>query len=335
MDSLSTFLQAMRPALEQALQEAVRPWQEPPLLGAMVQHHFGWQDPKARRGKRVRPFLLLLSHEAAGGNWRQALPAAVAVELIHNFSLIHDDIQDQSPTRRGRETVWHRWGAAQAINAGDALFALAFAQMGGLEAHFPPARVVEAVNVLARACLALVQGQVLDLAFEDRDQVTLEAYWRMVRGKTAALLTAATDLAALLAGVDAARRQAFRTFGERLGMAFQVWDDYLGIWGDPARTGKPVADDILARKKSFPVLYGLARPESPFAQRWQDPAPFTPEEARQMARWLEAMGGKEYTLQTTRRLTQEALDALRQARPQEPAASALEALALSLVGRQT
>jgi len=193
----------------------------------MVEHHFGWRDAAAKKGKRVRPFLLLLVHEAAGGRWQQALPAAVAVELIHNFSLIHDDIQDRSETRRGRPTVWARWGKAQAINAGDALFAQAFAVMAPLQEAFGPQRALEAMRVLAQACVALVQGQVLDLAFETRSAVT---------GR----------------------------FGETLGLAFQVWDDYLGIWGDPAKTGKSAADDLIAGKKTLPVLYGLQQPESAF-----------------------------------------------------------------------
>lgn len=333
--SLEVYLSTFLPALEKGLQATLEPWYQHParLLATMAVHHFGWEDPQAKRGKRVRPVLLLLTHEAAGGTWQDALPAALAVELVHNFSLIHDDIQDQSTTRRGRPTVWARWGIAQAINAGDALYALAFAQITALDKAFPHAHVVEALRLLAQTCIALVQGQVLDLAFEQREDVTLDEYWTMIHGKTAALLAAAAELGALLANTSAQRRTAFRRFGEYLGLAFQVWDDYLGVWGDPAQTGKSAADDLIARKKTFPVLYGLAQPDSAFARRWYA-GPISPEEAPEVARLLAETGAREHTLQTARRLTEEALNALDEAQPRDPAGQALRELAHALVGRQ-
>ncbi len=331
---LTAYRASFLPALEDALREAVTPWQAHPaaLLFDMVEHHFGWRDAAAKKGKRVRPFLLLLVHEAAGGRWQQALPAAVAVELIHNFSLIHDDIQDRSETRRGRPTVWARWGKAQAINAGDALFAQAFAVMAPLQEAFGPQRALEAMRVLAQACVALVQGQVLDLSFETRSAVTVEEYMTMIRGKTGALLAAAAEVGALLAGAEAQRREAFRRFGETLGLAFQVWDDYLGIWGDPAKTGKSAADDLIAGKKTLPVLYGLQQPESAFARRWRE-GPITPDEAPQVARDLAATGARTFVREQAARLTREALAALDAAQPLPRPGEALKALAQELLGR--
>ncbi len=331
---LTAYRASFLPALEDALREVVTPWQAHPaaLLFDMVEHHFGWRDAAAKKGKRVRPFLLLLVHEASGGQWQQALPAAVAVELIHNFSLIHDDIQDRSETRRGRPTVWARWGKAQAINAGDALFAQAFAVMAPLQEAFGPQRALEAMRVLAQACVALVQGQVLDLSFETRSAVTVEEYMTMIRGKTGALLAAAAEVGALLAGAEAQRREAFQRFGETLGLAFQVWDDYLGIWGDPAKTGKSAADDLVAGKKTLPVLYGLQQPESAFARRWRE-GPITPDEAPQVARDLAATGARTFVREQAARLTREALAALDAAQPLPRPGEALKALAQELLGR--
>ncbi len=332
---LEHYRSQMLPALEQALQQALKPWEDHParLLAEMVTHHFGWQDPQARAGKRVRPLLLLLVHEAAGGSWRQALPAAVAVELIHNFSLIHDDIQDRSRTRRGRPTVWARWNVAQAINAGDALFAQAFGVLHALGDPFGPERALEAVHHLAQACIVLVQGQVLDLQFETQEQVSLEAYLTMIEGKTAALLAAAARVGALLAGAPEHQQQGFEAFGRYLGLAFQMWDDYLGVWGDPRHTGKSTADDLVAGKKTLPVLYGLQDPDSPFARRWRQGA-VTEEEAPRLAQWLAEQGAREYVRAQAQGYTRQALQALDAAGPREPAGQALRELADALLGRR-
>lgn len=233
-----------------------------PFYG-MMRYHLGWVDEgfspiEAKGGKRLRPLLCLLVCEAAGGNPEQALPAAVAVELVHNFSLVHDDIEDASPLRRHRPTVWRVWGVPQAINVGDALFALAQLALQGLaEQGIPPARALAAFEVLEGACLALTEGQYLDLNFEERLDVTVEEYLRMIRGKTAALLAACAHLGALVASDDTELLTHYRSFGENLGMTFQIVDDILGIWGEESVTGKPVADDIRQRKKSLPVVYAL------------------------------------------------------------------------------
>jgi geranylgeranyl diphosphate synthase type I len=229
----------------------------------MMRYHLGiagtgGEATAAWAGKMVRPALCLLSCEAAGGRRRQALPAAAAIELIHNFTLIHDDIEDISHSRHGRDTVWRVWGEGQAINAGDGMFALAHVALYRLlEAGVAPPQVLEAARLLDEASLALCEGQNLDLEFEERLDVTCDDYLAMVSGKTAALMGAATAVGALLGGASEDAVAAFKEFGRRLGVAFQIRDDVLGIWGDAAQTGKPAGDDIATRKKSFPVVYAL------------------------------------------------------------------------------
>jgi geranylgeranyl diphosphate synthase type I len=229
----------------------------------MMHYHLGSAGPEgrpaaARAGKMLRPALCLLSCEAVGGRRRQAAPAAAAIELLHNFTLIHDDIEDASESRHGRDTVWRVWGEAQAINAGDGMFALAHLTLHRLfEAGVAASQVLEAARLLDEASLALCEGQHLDLEFEKRLEVTSDDYLAMISGKTAALIGAATAVGALLGGASEDTVSAFKEFGRCLGLAFQIYDDVLGIWGDPVEMGKPAGDDITARKKSFPVVYAL------------------------------------------------------------------------------
>jgi geranylgeranyl diphosphate synthase type I len=229
----------------------------------MMRYHLGIAGPggeptAARAGKMLRPALCLLSCEAVGGRRRQALPAAAAIELIHNFTLIHDDIEDASHSRHGRDTVWRVWGEAQAINAGDGMFALAHLALHRLlEAGVAAPQVIEAARLLDEASLALCEGQNLDLAFEDRLNVTRDNYLAMVSGKTAALMGAATAVGALLGQASEDTVGAFKESGRHLGLAFQIRDDVLGIWGDTVETGKSASEDIVTRKKSFPVVYAL------------------------------------------------------------------------------
>ncbi|MBL7183066.1 MAG: polyprenyl synthetase family protein [Anaerolineae bacterium] len=238
----------------------------PPYLPSfynMMQYHLGWIDEDfapttGGTGKRLRPIMCLLTCQATGGDPDQALPAAAAIELVHNFSLVHDDIEDKSHLRRGRPTVWKIWGVPQAINAGDGLFVLAHLTMQRLATKGAlPRRVLTALEILDQACLALTEGQYLDLSFETRLDVDAEQYLSMIRGKTAALFSAAAQLGALVAGSDPAPIARYRRFGENLGLAFQIVDDILGIWGDPRVTGKPAADDIRQRKKTLPIVRAL------------------------------------------------------------------------------
>ena len=331
---LQTYREAMLPALEAALQRYVERHIRPEALARMVAYHMGWEGrgagPRAR-GKRVRPWLTLLTAQAAGGAWEPALPAAAAVEFIHNFSLLHDDIQDQSPLRRGRPTVWHLWGVAQAINAGDALFALAFRALADLAPN--PTWSEPPTALLATACLRLTQGQHLDLAYEGRTDLDEDAYWPMVEGKTAALLETAALLGAYAGGLGPEQAAAYGQFGRALGLAFQVWDDYLGVWGDPTRTGKSTASDLVARKNSLPVLYGLRQRGSAFARRWAQGA-IREDEAPRLAALLADAGARDYTTAQAQAWTQRAHAALDAAPAADPQAhAALRALAERLLKR--
>jgi geranylgeranyl diphosphate synthase type I len=231
----------------------------------MLRYHLGWVDPAGRPtggrpGKGIRPTICLLACQATGGDWQRAVPAAAAIELIHNFSLIHDDIEDRDVVRRGRPTVWKLWGEAQAINAGDTMFVLSrLALHRLLDRDLPPALVQAASLAFDRACLALCQGQFLDLSFEDRLDVTADEYLAMVGGKTSALMGLSAGLGALIGSGDPALAETYRRFGAGLGFAFQIYDDVLGIWGDESQTGKPAGNDLRRRKKSFPIVYALSR----------------------------------------------------------------------------
>ena len=301
----------------------------------MLAYHLGWEGegsgPEAR-GKRIRPLLTLLACASAGGEWPDCLPAAAAVELIHNFSLIHDDIEDNSPLRRGRPTIWKKWGVPQAINAGDTMFTLAFLALQRLNETAGPETAVLANQMLQAACLRLTQGQYLDMAYESAGELPLEAYWTMVGGKTAALLEACTGLGALVAGASEARQEAYRAFGRDLGLAFQVQDDLLGIWGDAALTGKSAESDLVSGKKSLPVLYGLSQ-QGEFASRWSDRRISTWEVAS-IAALLEAEGARAYAEQVANQLTARAIAALEDAEPKGEAGAALEELANRLLKRR-
>jgi geranylgeranyl diphosphate synthase type I len=301
----------------------------------MMDYHLGWEGEGAgpeARGKRIRPLLVLLTAASAGGDWQVALPAAAAVELVHNFSLIHDDIQDDSPMRRGRLTVWKKWGIPQAINTGDAMLTLAHLWLLRLETTTSPSIALQAANILQNACLLLTQGQFLDLAYESQTSLPMDAYLHMVAGKTAALLAACTEIGSLTAGADANHCQLYHKFGHSLGLAFQAQDDILGIWGNAALTGKSTASDLLAGKKSLPIIFGLNQ-GGLFAQRWTE-GPIQPEEVEALAAQLKVEGALQYTQETAGNLTRQALDALAEAEPQGEAGQALISLANQLLGRQ-
>lgn len=233
----------------------------------IMQYHLGWRDESlqpavAPAGKRIRPMLCLLACMAAGGNPQAALPAAAGLELLHNFSLIHDDIEDNSPTRRHRPTAWSLWGAPIALNAGDGMFGLAHAAFFELASRgVPAATILAALQRFVETCLALTEGQYMDMTFETRLDVTADEYYAMIAGKTGALLGAAPEIGALIGGAAPQVAAGFREYGEALGRAFQLQDDILGIWGDEKLTGKSTASDILTRKKSLPVVLALNHPD--------------------------------------------------------------------------
>jgi geranylgeranyl diphosphate synthase type I len=242
----------VRPALKRALARL------DPTSRAIASYHLGWTDPDGRPqeggGKAVRPALALLSARAAGATLETGLPGAVAVELVHNFSLLHDDLMDGDLERRHRPTVWALWGGASAILTGDALLVLAQQVLLDLAT----AEGAAAARLLADATQELVRGQAEDVAFEERPVVGVEQCLTMAAGKTGALLSASASIGAVLAGAPGSLCAALAAFGRELGLAFQLVDDLLGIWGDPAVTGKPVLSDLRTGKKTLPVTWALA-----------------------------------------------------------------------------
>ena len=252
--------QLLAPYLEPALATLA---DRAPLLATMVRYHLGQLDDDLQpapagaidRGKRIRPLVAILATVATGGLATTGAAVATSIELLHNFTLIHDDIQDESPLRRHRPTVWHKWDIKQAINAGDALFAAAHLPFFALPAQGVPAeRCLALLDAFARTTIAIVEGQTLDLSFEGRDDVTAADYLTMIRGKTAAIVEYAAWAGGALGTDDPARTARFREFGLALGLGYQLRDDLLGIWGDAATTGKAPADDIRRRKQSLPIL---------------------------------------------------------------------------------
>jgi geranylgeranyl diphosphate synthase type I len=274
-----------------------------PATRAVAEYHLGWTEADGTprpggAGKGVRPTLALLSAEAAGAPAEVGVPGAVAVELVHNFSLLHDDVMDHDRERRHRATVWALWGESSAILTGDAMQALATEVL--IEAPSPFASA--AARELMLATRELIRGQVEDLSFETRAVVGLEECLEMADGKTGALLAASSCIGAILAGADECVVDALRQNGRHLGAAFQLVDDLLGIWGAPALTGKPVLSDLRARKKSLPVTYVLGHggADGEELAEWyaaERPADGDADDVlRQVAALIERAGGRAWAL---------------------------------------
>ncbi len=341
--SLNELIPTMLPAIEAELQRQVARLDQPRTkpFHEMLTYHMGWTGEDAgpeAAGKRIRPLLVLLTAASTGQpssnveTWESALPAAAAVELVHNFSLVHDDVQDNSDKRRGRATVWVKWGAPMAINVGDALFVQSNQAIIDLAKHYPAETVIRAAKILHDTCLDLTRGQYLDMSYEGRRDLQVDDYWPMVSGKTAALLAACTSIGALLGGADEATIEAYRSFGHYLGLAFQAQDDLLGIWGNETQTGKSAASDLVEGKNSLPVLAGLGK-KGKFAQRWAQ-GPIKPEEVQEIADLLASESAYGYTYEAAKQMTDLALNNLRAADPQGAAGAALYELAEKLLNRQ-
>lgn len=232
-----------------------------PFIANVARYFFGWVDTSfqptvSQKGKKLRSTLNLLVYEAIIGSHRPALPLAAALELLHTYSLIHDDIIDRDSERRGRPTVWKIWGDGMALNCGDALHALAFQSLTGL-VDSPAAKILELCSAFITASIRLTEGQHLDISFEKAMDVSEKMYLAMIARKTAALIEYATYSAAFLATTDQDLITSYQKFGYNLGMAFQIRDDYLNIWGDPKTVGKPQYGDLTNRKKTLPIIYTL------------------------------------------------------------------------------
>lgn len=330
------------PALRRAVGEL------PPPQRQVAGYHRGWHaadggpvpGPAAERGagaggkggKAVRPALVFLSAMAVGAAPETAVPGAVAVELVHDFSLLHDDVIDADPLRRHRPAVWAQYGTPAAVLTGDALLISALAVLSADSTpHAGPA-----TRELSRMLEDLLRGQSQDVAFEKMPRVRADEYLEMAEGKTGALMGCACALGALLAGASERRSAGLRDFGRHLGIAFQCVDDLLGIWGATQRSGKPVGADVAARKKSLPVVVALAD-EGPAGRRlaalYDRPEPLTGTDVALATELIEQAGGREATELEAERQVGTAMRALAHAEPVPSVYRQLHDLAILLTRR--
>ncbi|WP_320777544.1 polyprenyl synthetase family protein [Streptomyces sp. CRN 30] len=325
-----------------ALREAVAELPEPERL--IEGYHRGWHPADGRPpspaaepggrpgGKAVRPALVFLAARAVGGTAECAVPGAVAVELVHDFSLLHDDVIDGDPLRRHRPAAWTVYGTPAAVLAGDALLVVALRTLSAV----PGVRGAAALRELVATLADLMRGQSQDVAFEREERVGARDYLAMAEGKTGALMGGACALGAVLAGADERRVAALREFGRRLGVAFQCADDLLAIWGDSRRSGKPVGADLAARKKSLPVVVALADDGAAgrgLAELYGRPGPLDAAAVAAAARLVEEAGGRAATEREAQRQVTAALRALAGARPAPEAYRQLHAVAQAMTRR--
>ncbi|OIK05298.1 polyprenyl synthetase family protein [Streptomyces monashensis] len=329
---LERYQQLTGPRLRHAVERLTEP------VRTVARYHFGWCDEHgdpddAGWGKGVRGALVLAAAQAVGGPPDQALSSATAVELVHNFSLLHDDLMDGDRMRRGRRTAWSVFGEAQAVLAGDALLALA---LDTLACAPPPPVNSAATQEMCRALLHLVAGQGSDLAFEKRQEVSPQECLTMAAGKTASLLAAACALGALSANGTADQVAALREFGHQVGMAFQLVDDLLGIWGDTRATGKVTGGDLRRHKKSLPVvaaLHGGSEAGRRLAELYRLPRPLDEAHVARAARLVEDAGGRAWAERQAALAWQRAMDQLAHASLGPDATQDLLALATLIAHR--
>ncbi|MEA5078577.1 MAG: polyprenyl synthetase family protein [Anaerolineaceae bacterium] len=331
MINIAELQQAVDEELKAGLLQSIEPGLE--VYYEMFSYQFGWEKAVSLgKGKRIRPLTTLLAAHAVGGDWRKALPAGAALEIMHNFSLIHDDIQDKSYTRRGKETIWVKWGEALAINGGDALLAYSLLQPMRMARNCSAECIATIQNWLSAACIQLTKGQFLDIHFENDQSVSMKMYFEMIGGKTCALLQTAMKMGAFIGGADATTVAKFDQVGLLLGQAFQVQDDWLGIWGDDALLGKSTASDLIDRKKSYPILLGLSR-KSEFAGLWKSHGVIDAESVPQFVKALENDGVKQETETAMNELYQQTFLALKSTGCEEERVTPLRELMQGLISR--
>jgi geranylgeranyl diphosphate synthase type I len=263
-EALKRFFHSSLKLVEKDMEEVLGQFELP--LYDFMRYHLGWKDEKGNwleekerkkhSGKRIRPLMLLLLTKFWGGKPELAVPTASAVEFLHNFSLIHDDIEDGDEVRRFRLTVWKIWGIPQAINLGSSMQALVNLSALRLRENFPEKIVNRVLEEFTWAILRMTEGQYLDLKMQEEAEATMSDYLDMIRKKTGALFERSCRISAILAGKDEGTIERAGKFGIFFGLAFQIKDDYLGIWGEPEKIGKP-AEDIHKGKKSFPIVFAL------------------------------------------------------------------------------
>ena len=308
-------------SVEQELYRAV-PDAETSEAYGLLRYHLGWVDRQGgeleipvSQGKALRPTLCLFACEALTDDYSKALSAAAALELIHDFSLIHDDIQDQDVERRHQPTVWHLWGIPKALAAGNAMQCtgdLALLDAGGKDVA--PETVLRVSGILTESYLEMIQGQCMDLDFESRTDIKAQEYLQMIAFKTGALIRCALEIGALLATEDEAAVRAFANFGDCLGQVFQIRDDYLGIWGDEATLGKATGNDIRRRKKSYPVVFALERASGRAMDdllRIYGQEVLEEDDVQRVLAVLDEVGSQEHSQRLTEASAARALEALR------------------------
>lgn len=309
----------------------------PSPIRKITEYHFAWSDERGRPtsgsvGKSVRPALTLLFAQAVGGDAEEAVAAGVAVELVHNFSLVHDDVMDGDTLRRHRPTAWSVFGKSQAILAGDALLTLALQVL----AERDPLTSSGAIGELTSSLLKLVEGQSSDVAFEGRTDVALEDCIAMASGKTGALIGCACMLGALSGRATADQAESARQYGAHLGLAFQLIDDLLGIWGDSAITGKPVFADLQSRKNSLPVVYAM-KSGSPLAAElsafYRRPEPLDENDLARTADLIEKTGGRDWCELESRRHLEAAAKCLEIIDPDPITQAELESVGHTVIER--
>ncbi len=335
-DSFRLFLPELEAELRAVLGEDASP------LYIMMRYHLGWVDENGRRqqspGKLSRPTLCLLACEAVGGQWPSALPAATAVELIHNFSLIHDDIQDASWERRNRPTVWKLWGEAQAINAGDAMYVLAQLALFRLEDRgVPPQMIVLLSRHLNQASLQLCEGQYLDIEYERHLDISADRYLEMIEKKTASLFECSLRFGAMLGTKNQVQVSSLCSFGRNLGMAYQVENDLQGIWGKDEDGKESPYTDIRGRKKILPVIHALDKAddsERETLHRIYGQSTLSNGDVGQVLRILDRTGSKAHAEKLRDQYYQQSLEDLERAGLSSSPRHALEEVAAFLLGQE-
>ena len=285
-------------------------------------------------GKRIRPLLACAAAAAFTEAWQRALPVAVALEIFHNFTLLHDDLMDRSPLRRGQETVYRRWGDNTAILSGDAMSIEAYASLAEVE---DKSLLAELLPRFSQMALEVCVGQQYDMEFETRSEVRVEEYMEMIRLKTSVLLGSSLELGALVGGATAEQARALYAVGIQLGLAFQIQDDLLDVYGDEKTFGKPIGGDIVNAKKTLLLLYTLEQLQGEDLKRLQKILTYTPEERRayidEVRTLYDKAGTRLYAEAEIERLTTEAYHGVEQLPLREEGRELLLALFHTLSGR--
>lgn len=285
-------------------------------------------------GKRMRPVLTLMAAEIFGADPKKAIDAALAVEVFHNFSLVHDDIMDQAPLRRGQVTVHEKWDVNTGILSGDAMLILAYRFFE----RYEPETFAQLAKLFSKTALEVCEGQQWDVDFENRDNVTLDEYLNMIRCKTAVLVGAALKMGAIVAGTTPGNCQKIYDFGVGLGMAFQLQDDYLDAFGDPATFGKQVGGDIIENKKTYLYLKAIEFADEAQATQLRHLFSISPEDSSQKVELVKAIfeesGAAKATAQAIRNYTYQAFEILQTMDISSLAKEYLETFGRELMGRK-